>query len=91
MNFNKTEAKLLAAAAEMKAEFLAGATHLPVSLNDAGEFVVRVPVIGSRDRNAVASLVNARLGTFEYEKFQNRGSRNRRFWGTFVVTFAKKA
>ena len=89
MNLNKTEAKLLAAAAEMKAEFLAGATHLPVSLNDAGEFVVRVPVIGSRERNAVASLVIARLGTFEYEKFQNHGPRSHRFWGNFIVTFPK--
>lgn len=87
MKLTKTEAKLLKIAEEWKANFIAGSSYLPVSVNDAGEYVVRVPVIGSRERDAVAALVNAQIGTFEYNKFASRTSRNRKFWGNFVVTF----
>ena len=89
MKLTKTEAKLLNIAAEWKADFLAGSSFLPVSVNDAGEYVVRVPVVGSRERTAVTALVNAQLGTFEYNKFDGRAARSRKFWGNFVVTFPK--
>ena len=87
MKLTKTEAKLLNTAAELKANFIAGSSYLPVSVNDAGEYVVRVPVIGSRERDAVNALVNAGLGIFEYNKFASDARRSRKFWGNFVVTF----
>jgi|688.fasta_scaffold1915611_1 hypothetical protein len=87
MKLTKTEAKLLTLAAEYKADFIAGSSFLPVLINAAGEYVVRVPVIGSRERDAVNALVNAGLGIFEYNKFASGARRSRKFWGNFVVTF----